>query len=45
MYSFGAPRAGNKAFAERYNEAVRDSWRLTNTRDVVPSVPRYAVRA
>ncbi|GAX81322.1 hypothetical protein CEUSTIGMA_g8753.t1 [Chlamydomonas eustigma] len=40
MYSFGAPRAGNKKFSEQYNLVVRDSWRCTNSKDVVPSVPR-----
>ena len=40
MYSFGAPRAGNKPFSELYNEVVHDSWRCTNSKDVVPSVPR-----
>ena len=40
MYSFGAPRAGNRLFADEYNRVVRDSWRCTNSKDVVPSVPR-----
>ncbi|KAL6759740.1 Alpha/Beta hydrolase protein [Haematococcus lacustris] len=40
MYSFGAPRAGNKAFAARYNTLVPDSWRVTNSNDIIPSVPR-----
>ena len=40
MYSYGAPRAGNKVFAEHYDRLVPDSWRITNSNDIVPSVPR-----
>ncbi|ERM98004.1 hypothetical protein AMTR_s00120p00025450 [Amborella trichopoda] len=40
MYNFGSPRVGNKRFAEIYNEKVRDSWRIVNHRDIIPTVPR-----
>ncbi|KAI4338131.1 hypothetical protein L6164_016478 [Bauhinia variegata] len=40
MYNFGSPRVGNKRFAELYNEKVKDSWRVVNHRDIIPSVPR-----
>ncbi|KAL8479757.1 hypothetical protein ACS0TY_026622 [Phlomoides rotata] len=40
MYNFGSPRVGNRRFAEIYNEKVRDSWRVVNHRDIIPSVPR-----
>nr|XP_043613679.1 uncharacterized protein LOC122585619 [Erigeron canadensis] len=40
MYNFGSPRVGNKKFAEVYNEKVKDSWRVVNHRDIIPSVPR-----
>lgn len=40
MYNFGSPRVGNKWFAEVYNEKVKDSWRVVNHRDIVPSIPR-----
>lgn len=40
MYTFGAPRAGNAIFASQFNSLVPDSWRITNNRDIVPSVPR-----
>ena len=40
MYTYGAPRVGNKAFAALFNAAVQDSWRVTNSKDIVPSVPR-----
>ncbi|KAJ7955513.1 Fungal lipase-like [Quillaja saponaria] len=40
MYNFGSPRVGNRRFAEVYNENVRDSWRVVNHRDIIPTVPR-----
>ncbi|XP_057958863.1 uncharacterized protein LOC131151613 isoform X2 [Malania oleifera] len=40
MYNFGSPRVGNKRFAELYNEKVKDSWRVVNHRDIIPTVPR-----
>eukprot|EP00268_Persea_americana_P020961 TRINITY_DN2099_c0_g1_i9.p1 TRINITY_DN2099_c0_g1~~TRINITY_DN2099_c0_g1_i9.p1 ORF type:complete len:130 (+),score=15.10 TRINITY_DN2099_c0_g1_i9:121-510(+) len=40
MYNFGSPRVGNKRFAELYNEKVKDSWRIVNHRDIIPTVPR-----
>ncbi|KAI3706200.1 hypothetical protein L6452_23781 [Arctium lappa] len=40
MYNFGSPRVGNKKFAEVYNEKVKDSWRVVNHRDIIPSIPR-----
>nr|GMD62939.1 uncharacterized protein LOC109176470 isoform X1 [Ipomoea batatas] len=40
MYNFGSPRVGNKKFADVYNEKVKDSWRVVNHRDIIPTVPR-----
>lgn len=40
MYNFGSPRVGNKRFADIYNEKVKDSWRVVNHRDIIPTVPR-----
>ncbi|KAK6117375.1 hypothetical protein DH2020_048893 [Rehmannia glutinosa] len=40
MYNFGSPRVGNRRFAEIYNEKVKDSWRVVNHRDIIPTVPR-----
>lgn len=40
MYNFGSPRVGNKRFADVYNEKVKDSWRIVNHRDIIPTVPR-----
>lgn len=39
MYNFGSPRVGNKKFAEVYNQRVKDSWRVVNHRDIIPTVP------
>ncbi|KAF6250498.1 hypothetical protein COO60DRAFT_1705829 [Scenedesmus sp. NREL 46B-D3] len=41
MYTYGAPRVGNKAFADAFNKRLKgDAWRITNKADIVPSVPR-----
>ncbi|KAI0513628.1 hypothetical protein KFK09_009657 [Dendrobium nobile] len=40
MYNFGSPRVGNRRFADVYNEKVKDSWRVVNHRDIIPTVPR-----
>ncbi|KAF9612163.1 hypothetical protein IFM89_038351 [Coptis chinensis] len=40
MYNFGSPRVGNKRFVDLYNEKVKDSWRIVNHRDIIPTVPR-----
>ncbi|MBT9314241.1 lipase family protein [Leptothoe spongobia] len=40
VYTFGAPRVGNKAFAESYNRRVLNSWRFVNGNDVVSGLPR-----
>ncbi|KAL6903678.1 hypothetical protein ACP4OV_004491 [Aristida adscensionis] len=42
MYNFGSPRVGNRRFAEVYNAPpkVKDSWRIVNHRDIIPTVPR-----
>lgn len=40
MYNFGSPRVGNRKFADLYNEKLKDSWRVVNHRDIIPTVPR-----
>jgi hypothetical protein len=43
MYTYGAPRVGNKAFADAFDarlSAAGAAWRITNIRDIVPTVPR-----
>eukprot|EP00466_Bigelowiella_natans_P013779 jgi/Bigna1/82278/fgenesh1_pg.90_\ len=39
-YSFGSPRVGNAAFARDFDETVEESWRIYNSKDVIPTVPR-----
>lgn len=39
-YSYGSPRVGNRAFAEAFNSAVPDCWRVVNNNDAVAFVPR-----
>ena len=39
-YTFGSPRVGNALFAGAYNMAVPDTWRVTNSQDYVPTVPK-----
>ncbi|GFR44840.1 hypothetical protein Agub_g6182, partial [Astrephomene gubernaculifera] len=40
LYTFGAPRVGNRAFAAEFDGLVPDAWRVTNSNDIIPSVPR-----
>lgn len=42
LYTFGAPRIGNKAFAQWFDAQIQDSIRLVNNSDVVP---QYVLRA
>ncbi|KAM0842410.1 hypothetical protein ACQ4PT_058395 [Festuca glaucescens] len=39
VYNFGSPRVGNRRFADVYNAKVKDSWRVVNHRDIIPTVP------
>ena len=41
LYTFGAPRVGNGAFADRLNAHMADAahWRVANSGDLVPHVP------
>ena len=39
-YTYGSPRVGNALFAGAYNLAVPDTWRITNSHDYVPTVPK-----
>ena len=41
MYNFGSPRVGTKKFAEEFAKKVNSSWRLSNTSDIIPTVPRF----
>jgi pimeloyl-ACP methyl ester carboxylesterase len=42
VYTFGAPRIGNDAFADVVRAYTQEAWRFTHNRDIVPSVPLQA---
>lgn len=39
-YTYGSPRVGNAPFASEYDLAVPDTWRMTDSHDYVPTVPK-----
>lgn len=39
MYTYASPNVGNQQFADSFNAAVPDAWRIVNPFDVVPHVP------
>jgi triacylglycerol lipase len=40
LYSFGAPRVGNRSFQESFNRRVPNSYRFVYGMDMVPALPR-----
>jgi len=38
-WTFGSPRVGNLAWQKTFNSVVKESWRFTHNRDIVPSLP------
>jgi len=42
LYTFASPRAGDPAFAARFNAECPDTWRIVNTEDMVNTVPLAA---
>jgi len=47
MYTFGAPRVGNSAYAAHFNEVFtgKEAFRIVNDRDIVARMPRHAKSA
>ncbi|KZE55735.1 lipase [Brevibacillus parabrevis] len=39
VYTYGSPRIGDHAFAQRFNQAVSDSFRIVNIHDPFPTFP------
>jgi len=39
LCTFASPRVGNMEFVHTFNQLPMDSWRIVNTRDVVPKLP------
>ncbi|BDA48303.1 probable lipase at C-terminar half [Coccomyxa sp. Obi] len=41
VYTFGAPRPGNRAFKREYDQLVPDTWHIINDADAVPRVGKF----
>jgi hypothetical protein len=41
LCTFASPRVGNMEFVHRFNQLPIDSWRIVNTRDIVPKLPPH----
>eukprot|EP00210_Caulerpa_lentillifera_P003014 g2877.t1 len=39
LYTFGAPRVGDHAFARKVTQLMTESWRFTHAKDIVPTLP------
>jgi triacylglycerol lipase len=39
VYTFGSPRAGDPEFVHHYNQRVRNSTRIFNVHDIIPTLP------
>jgi lipase (class 3) len=39
VYSYGSPRTGDSLFASTYNQVVKNSYRIANRLDIVPTLP------
>ena len=40
LYTFGAPKTGNRGFRSSFNTRVPNSYRFVNGLDIVPALPR-----
>lgn len=43
LYTFAGPRAGDPAFATRFNSEIPDAFRVVNTEDIVTTLPLATV--
>ncbi len=41
LCTFASPRVGNMEFVHLFNQLPIDSWRIVNTRDIVPKLPPH----
>jgi hypothetical protein len=41
LCTFASPRVGNTEFVHTFNQLPIDSWRIVNTRDIVPKLPPH----
>lgn len=44
VYTFGAPRVGNSAFADEQAAAVPDTWAILNGKDPIPWIPKLGFK-
>ncbi|PSC69058.1 alpha beta-hydrolase isoform B [Micractinium conductrix] len=44
VYTYGAPRVGNSAFAAEQDEAVPDTWAILNGSDPIPWIPKVGFK-
>jgi Lipase (class 3) len=42
LCTFASPRVGNTEFVHLFNKLPIDSWRIVNTKDIVPKLPPHA---
>jgi Predicted lipase len=45
VYTYGSPRTGDPAFASRFNQVVKNSIRIFNIHDIIPTLPDRAYLA
>jgi predicted lipase len=39
VYTYGSPRTGDSLFASTFDQVVKNSWRVANRLDIVPTLP------
>ncbi|WP_410511685.1 lipase family protein [Paenibacillus sp. BR2-3] len=42
VYTYGSPRVADPVFASRFNQAVKNSFRISNVHDIIPTLPAQA---
>lgn len=42
VYTYGSPRTGDPDFVDRFNQRIKNSFRIYNVHDVIPTVPNEA---
>jgi Predicted lipase len=45
VYTYGSPRVGDPVFASRFNQVVKNSIRIYNIHDIIPTLPERAYPA
>ncbi|WP_412174708.1 lipase family protein, partial [Aneurinibacillus migulanus] len=42
VYTYGSPRVADPVFASRFNQTVKNSFRIFNVHDIIPTLPAQA---